>query len=161
MGDSAEIIEFLLKANKTIAIVESCTGGLLNYAFGKVSGASSVYRGGIISYQNAIKSEVLGVDREILEAKSAYSFEVLDLMLAGVLSVMQSDFAIATSGVAGPSGGTEDNPVGSVFIGVRQVGYKSVMKKVHFGGSRTEIQRKAVKFALRLFSETFIKSQNR
>lgn len=161
MGDSAEIIEFLQKANKTIAIVESCTGGLLNYAFGKVSGASSVYRGGIISYQNAIKSEVLGVDSEILEAKSAYSFEVLDLMLAGVLSVMKSDFAIATSGVAGPSGGTEDNPVGSVFIGVRQMKCKSVMKKVHFSGSRTEIQSEAVKFALRLFSETFIKSQNR
>ncbi len=155
MGDSAEIIEFLQKANKTIAIVESCTGGLLNYAFGKVSGASSVYRGGIISYQNAIKSEVLGVDREILEAKSAYSFEVLDLMLAGVLSVMKSDFAIATSGVAGPSGGTEDNPVGSVFIGVKKRGEKSIIKKVQIDGTRINIQRKATKLALELFIEAF------
>lgn len=155
MGDSAKIIDFLLQSNQSISIVESCTGGLLNYEFSKISGASSVYRGGIISYQNAIKSQVLGVDRDILQEKSAYSFEVLDLMLIGVLKIMQSDFAIATSGIAGPSGGTKENPVGCVFIGVKKREEKSIMKKVQIDGTRINIQRKATNLALKLFKEAF------
>lgn len=156
MGDSANIIQFLANTKNTISIVESCSGGLLNYEFSKISGASNVYRGGIISYQNEIKQNVLGIDKEILEEKTAYSFEVLSLMLDGILKMMKSDFAIATSGIAGPSGGTIENPIGSVYIGVKKRGENAVMKKYHFKGSRLNIQKSTVKSALVLFTETFI-----
>lgn len=151
-----EIIEFLTRKNKTIAVAESCTGGLINYAFSQISGASSVFRGGIVCYQNEIKSRILGIDLQILAQKSAYSVEVVDLMLMRIATTMQSDFAIATSGIAGPSGGTLENPVGTIFVGVKECGKKSIIKKVHFNGNRIEIQTKATKFALELFKSEFL-----
>lgn len=151
-----EIIEFLTRKNKTIAVAESCTGGLINYAFSQISGASSVFRGGIVCYQNEIKSRVLGIDSQILAQKSAYSVEVVDLMLMQIITIMQSDFAIATSGIAGPSGGTLENPVGTIFVGVKECGKKSIIKKTHFSGSRIAIQAKATQFALELFKNIFI-----
>lgn len=162
MCDSCEsnsakvIIDFLARTNKSIAIAESCTGGLINYAFSQISGASSVFRGGIVCYQNEIKSRILGIDLQILAQKSAYSVEVVDLMLMRIATTMQSDFAIATSGIAGPSGGTLENPVGTIFVGVKECGKKSIIKKVHFNGNRIEIQTKATKFALELFKSEFL-----
>lgn len=162
MCDSCEsnsakvIIDFLARTNKSIAIAESCTGGLINYAFSQISGASSVFRGGIVCYQNEIKSRILGIDSQILAQKSAYSVEVVDLMLMRIATTMQSDFAIATSGIAGPSGGTLENPVGTIFVGVKECGKKSIIKKVHFNGNRIEIQTKATKFALELFKSEFL-----
>ncbi len=162
-----QIIEFLSANQKTLCVVESCTGGLLSYQFCKISGASSVYRGGIVSYQDAVKCEVLGVSREFLAAHSAYSVEVVEGMLAGALKLMRSDFAIATSGVAGPSGACEAASVGDVFIGVggsrnRAFGdcenrANFVVKKAHFNGNRAEVQHQAVSFALELFVTTFVK----
>lgn len=151
------IIDFLAKENKSIAVVESCTGGLINYAFSQISGASSVFRGGIVSYQNEIKIAVLGVDERILAQKSAYSVEVVDLMLMRICEIMDSDFAIATSGIAGPNGGSVEMPVGSVFVGVKKRGEKSVIKKEIFSGNRVEIQSKATQFAMDLFKSEFIK----
>lgn len=162
MCDSCEsnsakvIIDFLARTNKSIAIAESCTGGLINYAFSQISGASSVFRGGIVCYQNEIKSRILGIDSQILAQKSAYSVEVVDLMLERIATTMQSDFAIATSGIAGPNGGTLENPVGTIFVGVKECGKKSIIKKTHFSGSRIAIQTKATKFALELFKSEFL-----
>lgn len=150
------IIEFLARENKSIAVVESCTGGLINYTFSQISGASSVFRGGIVSYQNEIKIAVLGVDERILAQKSAYSVEVVDLMLGRICEIMDSDFAIATSGIAGPNGGSVEMPVGSVFVGVKKRGEKSIIQKIHFNGERIEIQHQATKFALKLFKKTFM-----
>ena len=152
-----EIIDFLIRENKTIAIAESCTGGAINYAFSQISGASSAFRGGIVCYQNAIKTRVLGVDSAILAQKSAYSVEVVDLMLGQISEIMQSDFAIATSGIAGPNGGSDEMPVGTIFIGVKKVGEKSIVKKTHFSGNRVEIQTQTTQFALELFKNEFVK----
>lgn len=151
------IIDFLAQENKSIAVVESCTGGLINYTFSQISGASSVFRGGIVSYQNEIKIAVLGVDAHILTEKSAYSVEVVDLMLLRICEIMDSDFAIATSGIAGPNGGSEKMPVGSVFVGVKKRGEKSIIKKEIFSGNRVAIQTQAMQFALDLFKCEFIK----
>ncbi len=151
------IIDFLVREGKSIAVVESCTGGLINYAFSQISGASSVYRGGIVSYQNEIKIKVLGIDERILAQKSAYSVEVVDLMLMRICEIMDSDFGIATSGIAGPNGGSEKMPVGSVFVGVKRRGEKSVIKKEIFSGNRVAIQSKATQFALDLFKCEFVK----
>lgn len=157
MLDSAKIIEFLAMEGKSIAIAESLTGGLLCYEFAKVAGASGVFRGGIICYQNEVKIKVLGIDEQILAQKSAYSFEVVDLMLERICAVMDSDFAIATSGIAGPNGGSEKMPVGSVFFGVKRRGEKSIIKKEIFSGTRANIQKNSVDSAIRLFEASFIK----
>lgn len=163
MCDSCEsnsakvIIDFLARTNKSIAIAESCTGGLINYAFSQISGASSVFRGGIVCYQNEIKSRILGIDSQILAQKSAYSVEVVDLMLMRIATTMQSDFAIATSGIAGPSGGSAEMPVGTIFIGIKKQGEKSIIKKVHFNGNRIEIQTQTMQFALELFKDAFVR----
>lgn len=157
MLDSAKIIEFLAREGKTIAIAESLTGGLLCYEFAKVAGASGVFRGGIVCYQNEIKIAVLGVDEQILAQKSAYSVEVVDLMLGQICEIMDSDFAIATSGIAGPSGGSVEMPVGSVFFGVKMRGEKSVIKKEIFSGTRANIQKLAVDSAIGLFKASFMK----
>ncbi len=162
VGDSLEsssakaIIEFLIRTNQSIAVVESCTGGLINYTFSTIDGASSVYRGGIIAYQNEIKIATLGINAQILTEKSAYSIEVVDLMLVQICEIMNSDFGIATSGIAGPSGGSEKMPVGSVFVGIKARGNESLIKKEIFSGNRIEIQAKATRFALKLFKETFL-----
>lgn len=153
---SSEIINFLAQNNKSIAVVESCTGGLVNYAFSQISGASSVFRGGIVSYQNEVKINILGIDRQFLAQKSAYSFEVVDLMLSRICDIMDSDFGIATSGIAGPSGGSAEMPVGSVFVGVKKIGQKSIIKKEIFSGNRVKIQSQATRFALNLFKSEFL-----
>lgn len=151
-----KILDFLKQQNKTIAIVESCTGGLLNYQFAKVDGASSVYRGGIISYQDIIKNRILGIDKQILEKYTPYSFEVVELMLKGVINLMDCDFAIATSGIAGPKGGDDRNPVGSVYIGVMQRNKECICTKQIFSGDRESIQAQASNFALDFFTKQFI-----
>lgn len=150
------IIDFLARNGKSIAVAESLTGGLINYTFSQISGASSVFRGGIVCYQNAIKIKVLGVDERILAQKSAYSVEVVDLMLGRICEIMDSDFAIATSGIAGPNGGSAEMPVGSVFVGVKKRGEKSIIKKEIFSGNRVEIQSQATQFALDLFKREFV-----
>ncbi|MGX3011194.1 CinA family protein [Helicobacter sp. 23-1044] len=152
-----EIIDFLVRENKSIAVAESCTGGLINYAFSQISGASSAFRGGIVCYQNAIKTRVLGVDSAILAQKSAYSVEVVDLMLMQISKIMQSDFVIATSGIAGPNGGSDEMPVGTIFVGVKKRNEKSIIKKVHFNGTRIAIQTQTTQYALDLFKSAFIK----
>ena len=151
-----EIIDFLICQNKSIAVAESCTGGAINHAFSQISGASSAFRGGIVCYQNEIKERVLGVDSAILAQKSAYSVEVVDLMLVRICEIMQSDFAIATSGIAGPNGGSNEMPVGTIFVGVKKRGAESIIKKVHFSGNRIAIQTQTTRFALELFKSAFV-----
>ncbi|RDU61648.1 CinA family protein [Helicobacter sp. MIT 14-3879] len=151
-----QIIDFLKTNNKTIAIVESCTGGLLNYQFSKVIGASSVYLGGIISYQDIIKNKVLGIDENIIKKYTPYSFVVLDLMLEGIINLMDCDFSIATSGIAGPSGYSDENPIGSVYIGIKQKNHPSIKIKKIFNGNREDIQLQASLFAIDFFTNNFI-----
>lgn len=150
------IIKFLQKNKQHIAIVESCTGGLLNYQFSRISGASSVYRGGIISYQSEIKSKILRIEESIIQKHSPYSFIVLDLMLKGVIEKLDSTFAIATSGIAGPNGGTKDNKVGSIYIGIQKRGSESIMTKEIFSGEREQIQAKATNYAIDFFTKHFV-----
>lgn len=151
-----EIIDFLVRENKSIAVAESCSGGAINHAFSQISGASSVFRGGIVCYQNEIKERVLGVDSVILAQKSAYSVEVVDLMLMRICEIMQSDFAIATSGIAGPNGGSDEMPVGTIFVGIKKRDEKSIIKKTHFNGNRIAIQTQTTRFALELFKGEFV-----
>lgn len=109
----------LLKAqNKTMATAESCTGGYIAHLITAMPGASSWYTGSVISYSNKIKETLLGVTPETFTTTGAVSEETVEQMLGGVLQIMQTDYAIAVSGIMGPDGGTPEKPVGTVWVAV-------------------------------------------
>lgn len=109
----------LLKSKKlTVSTAESCTGGYIAHKITKVSGSSAYFQGSVVAYDNRIKENVLGVKTETLEKFGAVSEETVREMVQGVLKVMQTDYAIAVSGIAGPTGGTADKPVGTIWVAV-------------------------------------------
>ncbi|MCT4587782.1 MAG: competence/damage-inducible protein A [Carboxylicivirga sp.] len=114
-----ELLADVLKQNqKTIAVAESCTGGNIGHQITSLSGSSAYFRGGIIAYDNEIKANVLKVNKADLELKGAVSQPVVEQMALAVKQLMTTDYAIATSGIAGPDGGTEEKPVGTVWIAI-------------------------------------------
>lgn len=122
----AELPELLVKElserKLKIATAESCTGGLISKMITDVSGASAVFDCGVCSYANEIKAKVLSVSEEDLRTKGAVSREVAMQMAKGVRELSGSDIGISTTGIAGPTGGSKEKPVGTVFIGVSTIG---------------------------------------
>ncbi len=113
------LLSDLLRENgKTLAVAESCTGGNIGHLITSIPGSSAIFKGGVIAYENSIKEQVLKVDKKDLLSHGAVSKPVVEQMAKGVRELMQSDYAIATSGIAGPDGGTEEKPVGTVWIAV-------------------------------------------
>lgn len=108
--------QLLKQKGKTLATAESCTGGYIAHLLTSVPGSSAYYKGTVVSYANEIKQRVLGVDAAVLEEQGAVSEAVVRQMLQGVLQAMESDYAIAVSGIMGPDGGTPEKPVGTVWI---------------------------------------------
>lgn len=115
---SREIVELCAERGLKVATAESCTGGMLSAAITSVSGSSAVIELGVCSYSNRIKQQILEVSEQTLENKTEYSVNCAKEMAHGVLRLSGADFAVSTSGIAGPSGGTENDPVGTVYIGV-------------------------------------------
>lgn len=113
-----EIVTVCTERDLKIAAAESCTGGIISAAITSVSGSSAVIELGVCSYSNRIKSKVLGVARETLDLCSEYSTHCTEEMARGILELSGADFAVSTSGVAGPTGGSPENPVGTVYISV-------------------------------------------
>lgn len=113
---SREIQQYLYESGLTLGTAESCTGGRIAEAIISVPGALAYFKGGIISYTNDVKENVLGVDSRLLEEKTAVCEEVAIAMVKGALNTLNVDFAISTTGVAGPGGGTHDIPVGTIWI---------------------------------------------
>lgn len=113
---SREIQQYLYESGLTLGTAESCTGGRIAEAIISVPGASAYFKGGIISYTNDVKENVLGVDSRLLEEKTTVCEEVAIAMVKGALNTLNVDFAISTTGVAGPGGGTHDIPVGTIWI---------------------------------------------
>lgn len=113
---SARIVETLATNGLTLATAESCTGGAVSAAITSVAGCSSVMRGAIVAYHNEVKVNLLGVSASSLEEYGAVSKQVVEQMVCGVARVTGSDCAMATTGVAGPGGGTQEKPVGTVWI---------------------------------------------
>ena len=111
-----EIVAVCTDRGLKIATAESCTGGMISAAITSVSGSSAVIELGVCSYSNRIKSKLLDVSRETLDLCSEYSTHCAEEMARGVLELSGADFAVSTSGVAGPTGGSEENPVGTVYI---------------------------------------------
>ena len=147
---SSIIVNRLIETNQTITTAESCTGGLIASEFTKHSGVSSIYHGSIVSYSNEIKHRLLGVKEETLERFGAVSKECVSQMLSGVERNFDSDFSIAVSGIAGPTGGTLNKPVGTVIIGVKNRTNEVIIKKLNLKGDRRYIQQSAKYWALKL-----------
>ena len=111
------VIGKILKAkSKTMGTAESCTGGFIAHLITSVSGSSAYYKGSVVSYANEIKENILGVKKETLLSVGAVSEETVKEMVKGAISKLNVDFALATSGIMGPDGGTDEKPVGTVWI---------------------------------------------
>ena len=113
-----------------LATAESCTGGLVGHKITNVTGSSDYYAGGVIAYANKVKTEILHVSRETLEEKGAVSAECAKEMAIGVMKLLDSDIGIATTGIAGPGGGTPDKPVGLVYIALARKDYIDYKKHI-------------------------------
>ena len=113
---SREISQMLWEMEKTVGTAESCTGGRIAEAIISVPGASKYFKGGIISYVDEIKMSLLGVDASVLEEKSAVCEEVANQMVVGACKALNTDYAIAATGYAGPGGGSKDIPVGTIWL---------------------------------------------
>ena len=136
-------------AGKTLVTAESCTGGGIGAALTAVSGASAVYKGGIISYTNWVKHNLLHVDETLLSEVGAVSAPVAEAMARGARDALQADVAVSVTGLAGPGGDEFGNPVGTVFIGYCDEKI-CLSRKYLFSGSREEIRTAAIREALRL-----------
>ncbi|MEE1283164.1 MAG: nicotinamide-nucleotide amidohydrolase family protein [Acutalibacteraceae bacterium] len=112
------VVKVLAENNMKIATAESCTGGLISKKITEVSGSSAVFDCGVCSYSNEIKNKVLGVDKAVLDTLGAVSAETAKQMAKGVRLLANSDIAVSTTGIAGPTGGTPQKPVGLVYIGL-------------------------------------------
>ena len=115
---SKEINQLMWTSGQTIATAESCSAGRLSAILTTPPGSSLYYKGGLVCYSDEIKKRYLGVSQELLNEKTSVSEEVASQMVSGALKMFSSDYAVAITGYAGPGGGTEENPVGTVWIAV-------------------------------------------
>ena len=134
---------------KTLVTAESLTGGGIGAALTGISGSSAVYKGGVISYTNAVKHGVLGVPADILEEFGAVSEPVARAMAEGVRKLLDADISVSVTGLAGPGGDEYGNPVGTVFIGYCD-GAVTAVKHCCFSGDRAEVRQQTAEEALRL-----------
>ena len=140
----------------SVAVAESCTSGLIALKLTLKSGSSTFLKGGIIAYQNDIKIKILGVDEQAILQYTEVSTEVVRQMAEGVRKSFLADYSIATSGYAGPSGGTNNNPIGTVFIAISSVSGVDVEGFV-FSGDRESIVNQASEKAVSLLYDAIKK----
>ncbi|MEI0447117.1 CinA family protein [Brachyspira intermedia] len=150
-----EVVELLIQRGLKVTSAESCTGGLFAAHITSVSGSSECFEGSFVTYSNEIKHRMINVREETLEKYGAVSEECVLEMAENSRKIMKSDIAIAISGIAGPSGGTDDKPVGLVWICLAAEGYIKAYKNI-FSGDRQEVREQSVMFSLNLI-ENFIK----
>ncbi len=125
----------LKEKNKTVSTAESCTGGYIAHLITSIAGSSEYFKGSVVSYDNSIKENVLQVSNETLSTVGAVSEETVKEMVRGVLKIMKTDYAVAVSGIMGPGGGSEEKPVGTVWIAVGNTAAIET-KKMHFRFAR-------------------------
>lgn len=145
----AEIGGLLLASDRQLATAESCTGGMIAESITQIPGASAWYVGGWVTYSNAMKSTQLGVEQELIETHGAVSWQVAKAMCENAIQNSTATTSLSTTGIAGPSGGSEQKPVGTVFIGC-SVGNTTQVREFRFFGSRKDIRFSAVDAALEM-----------
>ncbi len=144
-----EVVGALLEAREaTVAVAESCTGGLILGRLTSVPGSSAWVTGGVVAYDNAVKVQQLGVPQELLDAHGAVSEPVALAMAAGVRAALDTTYGLAVTGIAGPTGGTDDKPVGTVVIAAAGPGGEAVVITFRFPGDRAMVRQMSVQSAL-------------
>ena len=149
------VFDLLLKRGKTFASAESCTGGNIAHVITLIPGSSEVFKGTAVTYATPMKTKVLGVPAETIERYGVVSQQVVEGMAKGVRELMEADFGVATTGVAGPSGGTEDNPVGTVWIAVASAD-GVVSKRYNFGKDRENVINRATIMAYEMLRQQIL-----
>jgi nicotinamide-nucleotide amidase len=139
-----------LLGERRIAVAESCTGGLLAARLTERPGSSGHFLGGVVSYANEAKAELLGVDPKLIERHGAVSGEVAEAMADGALERFDAAVAISITGIAGPGGGGEDKPVGTVFWCVKEAGGEAIVRGIRLPGDRADIRDRSTTVALHL-----------
>lgn len=155
---SREISQMLWEMEKTVSTAESCTGGRIAEAIIAVPGASKYFKGGIISYVDEVKANLLNVSREVLDEKTAVCEEVAMQMVQGACRTLNTDFAISATGIAGPTGGSKDIPVGTIWLACGTPD-KQVTMKVEEDHGRDINLAIATNKAMQMFLD-FLKSEN-
>lgn len=146
------VFDLLLDKGMTFASAESCTGGNIAHVITLIPGSSEVFKGTAVTYATSMKTKVLGVPAETIEEHSVVSQEVVESMAKGVRELMEADFGVATTGVAGPGGGTDENPVGTVWIGVASA-KGIVSKRFNFGKDRENVINRATIMAYEMLRQ--------
>ena len=149
------VFDLLIIKGKTFASAESCTGGNIAHVITLIPGSSEVFKGTAVTYATPMKTKVLGVPVEIIERYGVVSQQVVEGMAKGVRDLMEADFSVATTGVAGPSGGTEENPVGTVWIGVASA-HGVVSQRFNFGNDRENVINRATIMAYEMLRQQII-----
>lgn len=145
--------EICIQKKLTLSLAESCTGGAIAARLTQVAGASQYFLGSIVSYSQYAKDHLLGVPKTVLSQYSAVSEEVAILMLKGLLKALPSDLALSVTGIAGPSGGSDTHPVGTVIMAVGGKTLEPVLSIFHFKGNREEVIAEAVIYSLNILTE--------
>lgn len=140
----------LLERQWQLALAESCTGGGIAQAITDVAGSSAWFDRGFVTYSNAAKVDMLGLPPSTLASFGAVSQETALAMVAGALAHSAADLAIAVTGIAGPGGGSEEKPVGTVFIAWQLRGHEGACVRKQFSGDRLSVRRQVVAFCLQL-----------
>ena len=152
------VLDKLKAAGKTLSTAESCTGGTIAKMITAIPGSSEVFKGAVVSYATSVKEEVLGVNHDDVEKYTVVSQQVVEQMATGVRTLLKTDYAVATTGVAGPAGGTEENPVGTVWIAV--AGPNGVVsKRCNFGKDRGNNIERASITALEMIRQSVISTE--
>jgi PncC family amidohydrolase len=150
---SSQIGKLLSAKGKTLAVAESCTGGYISHLITSVSGSSAYFKGGVIAYDNSIKSFLLHVNEATFRNSGAVSIECAKEMAAGALKNFNTDFALSTTGIAGPTGETPGKPVGTICIGIATK-EKVTAERFQFTGNREEIIKQSANKALEILLKT-------
>ena len=150
---SKKLFSVLTDNKVTFGTAESCTGGLIAKTVTDLSGISEYYFGTVVSYSNSVKQNVLKVKEDTLKEFGAVSSQTAKQMAEGAREVLGCDYAVSTTGIAGPTGGTKEKPVGLVYIACACKGKKTTVTENHFSGTRKEISEQATEKALCMLIE--------
>ena len=157
---SREINDLMWKNGSTLSTAESCTAGNVAAAITSVPGSSQFYKGGVVGYSNEVKENMLHVSHETLETYGAVSEETITEMIKGAMNTLKTDFAVATSGIAGPGGGTHEKPVGTIWLAAGSKD-KIVTEKLTEDEGREKNIQSATKNVLQLLLEVCQNQENK
>ncbi len=164
VADDTDLIErialALIRRRESIGTVESCTGGLIAVGCTGLPGSSAWFERGVVSYSNEAKSELLGVPTALIAQHGAVSAEVAEQMARGLLARAPIDWALSVTGIAGPTGGSADKPVGTVWLALVRTGQPARVWREHFSGDRQQVRAQTVMAGLTALIEALEDAQD-